>query len=186
MIETTWDQEFSARFRKLSADDKDLWESVIKEELPSCRTVDIKEALKVVLERKRKGEIEYTPTVEDLVRAIKFNWWKKKQALRGYMPEEKCSYCYSGWLDYCVSYRNGKREIGSEKFRTEKWKLTSEVCPCLCSQGDRILKKQYNEKSWEGMQTHAKAVMDWLDSITEESPYDDRVFMINKKEKYIV
>jgi len=174
----SWNEEFGARFKKISDKDAEIWERIIREELPSARADDIRDAMCVLVERKRKGEIDYSPTVEDMIRAIKYNWWKKKQARDGLNPDDECMMCSGGWLSYCYSTVNGEKHLGVVPPVEIP---ATESCPCLCSKGQKKLAERFPMEKHEEIREWAKLVMEWINNITEESHGEEQPFMRNNK-----
>lgn len=71
MNEYEWYEIYEARFgKKLNQHEVEIWDSEIKEQIKDCNPYEIVDAVRSLAEQKRKGELKYQVTVNNIISEI--------------------------------------------------------------------------------------------------------------------
>jgi hypothetical protein len=168
-MSTTWDEEFGARFKSLSDRDVEIWQEIIEIEIKNLHSGEVLSAVRSLGEQKRKGEIKYTPTVENIISAIIKNRYLSRNERENFGPDKKCALCTGGYLVYIITRMpDGTERIGKVDGRG----YDTESIPCLCSAGEKRLKVVYPESAHGKIRDRAQRAMDWIAEIPDNTEYD--------------
>ena len=76
MNEYEWYEIYEARFgKKLSQHEVEIWDSEIRNQIKNCSPYEIIDAVRALAEQKRKGDLRYQITVNNIIsEIIKLRW----------------------------------------------------------------------------------------------------------------
>lgn len=151
----SWADEFGARFYKLNDRDVRVWDEIISAEINHPKPQELLDAVRRIGEEKRLGKRRHNPTVEDLISVVKKLRWEQRQLLNQGPITENCAYCRNcGWMSYLDNHHY------------------QYAIPCLCSRGDKELRREYKPEAWEPMREKSQKVFNWKQSIEPNAPFN--------------
>jgi len=183
-----WDEEYGARFKKLSDRDVEVWQEIVTNEIRNLHAGEVLKAVRLLGEEKRHGKHKYAPTVEDLISAIIKNRWLDRVSRDGMGPQNNaCVFCRDeGWISFGAACKKSEApdgasilSMGVQRHTEDGWPYGDFAVPCQCSRGQSAL-KSYPEAMREKINSLTRRAMDWIKGITAESPFDDRRFAVDE------
>jgi len=190
MRELSWDDEFSARFKKLDDRDVEVWDEIISNEVRNLKAGEVRDAVRALGEEKRNGKHKYAPSVENLISAIIKNRWQQRIARDSMGPQnDVCVFCGGiGWIAFGGTHHEHETfkgefilSIGAHHYIADNWPYEEFAVPCLCSRGQSAL-KSYPEAAHERINSLTRMVVDWKKKITADSPFEDRRFAVDEEQ----